>query len=56
MGKYDRFPVDVWMKKVMEQFYGITDPKEMQLFAEKNFGQYSGFAQQYLFYHIRTMK
>lgn len=56
MGKYDRFPVDVWMKKVMEQLYGITNPKEMQLFAEKTFGPYSGFAQQYLFYHIRTMK
>lgn len=56
MGKYDRFPVDVWMKKVMEQLYGITNPKEMQRFAEKTFGPYSGFAQQYLFYHIRTMK
>lgn len=53
MGKYDRFPIDVWMKKVMEQLYGIADPKEMQRFAEETFGEYSGFAQQYLFYHIR---
>lgn len=53
MGKYDRFPIDVWVKKVMEQLYGIEHPKDMQEFAEKNFGPYSGFAQQYLFYHIR---
>lgn len=53
MGKYDRFPIDVWVKKVMEQLYGINNPKEMQEFAEQNFGAYSGFAQQYLFYHIR---
>lgn len=53
MGKYDRFPIDVWVKKVMEQLYGIKNPKHMQEFAEKRFGSYSGFAQQYLFYHIR---
>lgn len=53
MGKYDRFPIDVWVKKVMEQLYGIKNPKEMQEFAQQNFGDYSGFAQQYLFYHIR---
>lgn len=53
MGKYDSFPLDVWMKRVMEQLYGQKSLKEMKAFAEKNFGRYGGFAQQYLFYYIR---
>lgn len=56
MGKYDRFPVDTWMKKVMEEQYGLTSVKEMDAFAAENFGQYGGFAQQYLFYFVREEK
>ena len=53
LGKYDRFPVDVWVKKVMKNYYGLETPKEIAVFAEKKFGKYGGFAQQYLFYYIR---
>jgi len=53
LGKYDSFPLDVWMKRVMEAEYGLKTPKEMAAFAEENFGEYGGFAQQYLFYYIR---
>lgn len=53
MGKYDSFPLDVWMKRVMEQLYGQKSPKEMKTFAERTFGSYGGFAQQYLFYYMR---
>lgn len=53
MGKYDRFPVDVWMKKVMKELYGLDTSKEIDAFARKNFGSQGGFAQQYLFYYIR---
>lgn len=56
MGKYDRFPVDVWVKKAMEELYGIKEVREIQNFAERNFGKYGGFAQQYLFYYIRAIK
>ena len=54
MGKLDRFPIDVWVKKVMSTLYGIdeNDMKAMASFAEENFGQYGGIAQQYLFYYI----
>lgn len=53
MRKYDAFPIDTWVKQVMEKLYGITDKKKMAAFAEKTFGEYGGFAQQYLFYYIR---
>lgn len=54
MGKMDSFPIDVWVRKVMNTMYGIdeNDMKAMAAFAEKNFGSYGGIAQQYLFYYI----
>lgn len=56
LGKYDSFPLDVWMKRVMTEEYGLASPKEMADFAAENFGEYGGFAQQYLFYYIRERK
>ena len=53
LGKYDSFPLDVWMKRVMEEEYGLKTPKAMAEFAAEAFGEYGGFAQQYLFYYIR---
>ena len=53
MEKYKSFPLDVWMKRVMERLYGQKTEKEMKAFAENTFGDYGGFAQQYLFYYIR---
>lgn len=53
LNKYDSFPLDVWMKRVMQEEYGLTSPKEMAAFAAQNFGEYGGFAQQYLFYYVR---
>ena len=58
MGKLDRFPIDVWVKKVMNRLYGIdeSDMKTMAAFAQESFGQYGGIAQQYLFYYITHNK
>lgn len=53
LGKYDSFPLDVWMKRVMQEEYGLASPKEMAAFAAQNFGDFGGFAQQYLFYYVR---
>ena len=57
MGKLNIFPVDVWVKRVMNRLYSIeeTDIKGMKEYADKNFGRYGGIAQQYLFYYIRTL-
>lgn len=51
------FPVDVWVKRVMNRMYGIPEgnKKEMENFARENFGDYGGIAQQYLFYYIRQI-
>ena len=47
LGKYDLFPADVWIKRVMEEEFNASDAKRA---GEGEFGLYSGFAQQYLFY------
>lgn len=57
MQKYDTFPVDVWVKRVMEEFYvedNLSLPKIRQ-FALEKFGYLAGFAQQYLFYYAREL-
>lgn len=57
MGKHDAFPVDVWIKRVMEHFYlkNDTSLKEIKEFASSKFGEFAGFVQQYLFYYARDM-
>lgn len=53
-GRGEVFPVDVWVKRVMAELYTIeTEKNNIFDFAEKNFGQYAGIAQQYLFYYMR---
>lgn len=55
MGKTESFPIDVWIRRVMNKLYGFEekDMKGMKAFAEEAFGQYGGIAQQYLFYYMR---
>lgn len=54
-GEEDTFPVDVWVKRLMETLYldGIYPNKKILEFAEDLFGDYMGHAQQYLFYYAR---
>ncbi|NMB34113.1 MAG: DNA-3-methyladenine glycosylase 2 family protein [Clostridium sp.] len=56
--KYDVFPTDVWVKRAMEELYfgRETTFKEIQDFIIDYFGEYAGFAQQYLFYYARENK
>jgi N-glycosylase/DNA lyase len=53
--KYNVFPTDVWVLRVMEELYfkRKTSFKEIQAFADDYFGELAGFAQQYLFYYAR---
>lgn len=55
--KSDAFPVDVWVKRVMEFFYlkEDTDVKLIGDYGAKLFGSLAGFAQQYLFYYAREL-
>ena len=47
-GKYDAFPVDVWIKKAIGKYFpGQFDAARL--------GEYAGVAQQYLFYYERYL-
>lgn len=53
--KDEAFPVDVWVKRVMEHFYlkEDTNVKLIGSHGARIFGKLAGFAQQYLFYYAR---
>ena len=57
LDKNEAFPVDVWVKRVMENLYfnENTSIKKISAYAEENFGSLGGFAQQYLFYYAREL-
>lgn len=46
-GFYEAFPKDVWVKRVIQNYYGAD-------FTPEYFGKYAGIAQQYLFYYERN--
>ncbi|UUX91496.1 hypothetical protein [Methanoplanus endosymbiosus] len=56
--KFESFPVDVWMSRIMSEFYDVGNPKatlsayeydRIRRFAKDYFGDYAGYAQEYLF-------
>jgi len=54
--KYEAFPVDVWIKRAMQEAYfesKETKPEEIREFAQEYFGRYAGYAQEYIYYYIR---
>lgn len=55
LGKRSAFPVDVWIKRIMESIYFTeeTPVNVIQSFAAERFGEFGGYAQQYLFYYAR---
>lgn len=52
------FPIDRWVKRVIEALYFKkgTDEKTIRDFSLEYFGEFSGIAQQYLFYYAREKK
>lgn len=46
--RYGSFPIDVWIKRVIDKYYG--DSFDVSLF-----GDYAGIVQQYLFYYERSL-
>lgn len=56
-GKSDAFPIDVWIKRVMEELYfaGREQPYTvLREFARKRFGDMAGFAQNWLYHRARS--
>lgn len=63
MKKYEVFPIDVWVKRVMTELYFDIDKEKSNLsnrrileLAESKFGNLAGLAQQYLFYWRRDLE
>lgn len=58
MEKTECYPMDVWIKRVTENFYLLKESKEKEIkeFACNYWGEYAGFAQQYLFHYARNLK
>lgn len=58
LGRRNAFPVDVWIKRIMENIYfGKETPiPVIKQFAVEKFGEYGGYAQQYLFCLARKQK
>ena len=56
LGHQEALPVDVWMKRIIEHVYFGKEVsiREIHEFGERYFGEYIGYAQQYLFHYART--
>ena len=57
LGHVQALPIDVWVKRIIEQVYLKREAsiREIRQFAENYFGEYLGYAQQYLFHYARTV-
>ncbi|MBN2734622.1 MAG: DNA lyase [Methanomicrobiaceae archaeon] len=56
--KYESFPVDRWVDRIMHKYYGVGDSEKplsggeyekIRKFGQEYFGRYAGYAQEYLF-------
>jgi N-glycosylase/DNA lyase len=57
--KYEAFPVDVWIRRIMQEHYlpdlcldaALTNREydSIRRFAREHFGEYCGYAQEYLY-------
>lgn len=59
LGYREVVPIDVWIKRILENLYFDKKEKskeELALFAKKQYGKYGGYAQQYLFSYGREMR
>lgn len=56
--KFDAFPIDVWVGRIMRETYfdrKKVSNKKIQEFVRDYFGEYAGYAQEYLYYYRRTL-
>lgn len=58
LNKGEVFPIDVWVKRIMEKLYFKENKslKEIKQYANENFGKYGGIVQQHLFHNVREGK
>ena len=57
--KLNAFPVDTWIKRIVERVYFNGRPQSIRTihsFADEQWGELAGVAQQYIFWHGRSIK
>jgi N-glycosylase/DNA lyase len=57
-GKFEAFPIDVWVKRTLEKVYFKGKDKkikDLHKFAQERWGAYQGQAQQYIFWNGRNL-
>lgn len=56
--KYEAFPIDVWIERVMRYYFRHRrmTRKLVHDYARRHFGPYAGYAQQYLYHYVRTLR
>ena len=52
--RFDVFPIDTWVKKVMKDKYNTEGEKNIRKMAKEIYGDYSGIAIQYMFHYRRN--
>lgn len=52
--RLDVFPIDTWVKKYMQDTYGISDIKKIKEFTKEKYKDYSGLVIQYMFHSKRN--
>jgi len=52
--RLDVFPIDTWVKKYMNDTYGISDIKKIETFTKEKYKDYSGLVIQYMFHSKRN--
>jgi len=59
MGRFEVFPLDLWMKRAMEHLYfqgACQGHQELRCFAQQRFAELAGFAQAYVFHWVRCCR
>ena len=59
LGHHDAFPIDTWVKQIIEKLYlkrEAKNMKEIEEYIKNNFNGHKGLKQQYLFHYARLKK
>jgi N-glycosylase/DNA lyase len=55
-GRLEAFPIDVWIQRALWRLYGVKGSyAKVGEFARGRFGEFAGYAQEYLFLNERSL-
>ena len=55
-GRLEAFPIDVWIQRAVWRLYGVRGSYEkVRRFATDRFGDFAGYAQEYLYFNERSL-